>query len=123
MILVIDDNPDVREYMQLVLPSAGLEVIVAPTGEEGIAQFKAHGTKIKVVLLDLEMPGMGGVAAFHHLRSLNANLPILIFSALDSAEIRDLFPQQPSLSILHKNHFGKQLLAILTKYIQPSACV
>jgi chemosensory pili system protein ChpA (sensor histidine kinase/response regulator) len=58
-ILVVDDNPDVREMFSLLLISAGYRVIVAEDGIAALAQLKQNLPD--VVVSDLEMPRMSGV--------------------------------------------------------------
>jgi hypothetical protein len=92
MVLVIDDSEYIHDFIAFILSRAGFPVLSARSGEDGIRQFQAHQAEIDMVLLDLQMPGMGGVATFHQLHKMDPTLPIIIFSALDSAEVRQLFP-------------------------------
>ena len=61
-ILVVDDNPDVREMFSLVLISAGYHVIVAEDGIAALAQLKQNLPD--VVVSELEMPRMSGFSCF-----------------------------------------------------------
>ncbi len=92
MVLIIDDSNDVHEMLRFLLPPAGWQLLNAWSGEEGIAQFQRHRKAITVILLDLQMPGMGGVATFDVLRVLAPTLPIIIFTAMDCFEARRYFP-------------------------------
>ncbi len=58
-VLVIDDEPPIRDIIGLGLRSAGLELIYAENGKDGIDKFKEHSPE--VVLLDLKMPIMTGL--------------------------------------------------------------
>ncbi len=77
MILVIDDGEYVHYMMELLLPSAGFSMVSAWSGEEGMAQFQTHQSTIDLVLLDLQMPGMGGIATYHALRQLAPTLLLI----------------------------------------------
>ncbi|RJQ22579.1 response regulator [Candidatus Woesearchaeota archaeon] len=55
-ILVVDDEPDIREMNRLVLESEGFRVVLAGSGEECIEKLKTN--KVDLVLLDIMMPGM-----------------------------------------------------------------
>ena len=66
-ILVIDDKPQIRRMMRTTLTSAGYEVEDAKTGEEGLE--KVRDFRPDLVLLDINMPGMGGLAACRALRA------------------------------------------------------
>jgi two-component system, OmpR family, KDP operon response regulator KdpE len=66
-ILVIDDDPQIRRAMRTTLTGRGYQVSDARTGEEGLEQMRA-GT-YDLVLLDLNMPGMGGIETCRQIRS------------------------------------------------------
>jgi len=60
-ILVVDDEPQIRRIMRTTLTSSGYEVDDARTGEEALEKLREF--RPDLVLLDINMPGMGGVAA------------------------------------------------------------
>lgn len=113
MILVIDDSEYVHYMMELLLPAAGFPMLSAWSGEEGLAQWQACQDAIDLVLLDLQMPGMGGVATYHMLRQLAPTLPIIIFTAHDLVEVRPYFPDGQAILVLEKSCGREQLLATL----------
>jgi two-component system, OmpR family, KDP operon response regulator KdpE len=65
-ILVVDDEPQIRRIMRTTLTSAGYEIDDAKTGEEALEKVRAF--RPDLVLLDINMPGMGGLAACRALR-------------------------------------------------------
>jgi PAS domain S-box-containing protein len=69
-ILIIEDNPDAAEALDLVLSTAGHEVVVAHSGEEGIAL--ARSLRPRVVLSDIGLPGMSGYDVARALRKEEA---------------------------------------------------
>ena len=58
-ILLVDDDPDLRDSLQLVLEMRGYEVVTARDGADALDYLAAHDLP-RVVLLDLMMPGMNG---------------------------------------------------------------
>jgi two-component system, OmpR family, KDP operon response regulator KdpE len=66
-ILVVDDEPQIRRIMRTTLTGAGYEVDDAKTGEEGLEKLRSF--RPDLVLLDINMPGMGGVAACKAMRA------------------------------------------------------
>ena len=66
-ILVIDDDPQIRRVMRTSLTARGYEVGDARTGEEGLEQLRS--STYDLVLLDLNMPGMGGIETCRMIRS------------------------------------------------------
>lgn len=77
-ILVIEDNPLVREVVHLELTEAGYEVHAAPDGPAGIAS--AEEAVPDAVVLDLQMPGMDGRQVFQTLQGRYPSLPIFLFT-------------------------------------------
>lgn len=80
-ILVVDDEPQIRRIMRTTLTGAGYEVEDAKTGEEGL--IKVRTFRPDLVLLDINMPGMGGLAACREMR-LNANIAIIMLTVRDT---------------------------------------
>jgi two-component system KDP operon response regulator KdpE len=66
-ILVVDDEPQIRRIMRTTLTSAGYEVDEAKAGEEALEKLRSF--RPDLVLLDINMPGMGGVAACRAMRA------------------------------------------------------
>jgi two-component system KDP operon response regulator KdpE len=66
-ILVVDDEPQIRRIMRTALTGAGYEVDDAKTGEEALEKLRDYHPDL--VLLDMNMPGMGGLAACREIRS------------------------------------------------------
>ena len=80
-ILVIDDEPQIRRLMRTTLIGAGYEIEDARTGEEGLE--KANSYHPDLVLLDINMPGMGGLATCEALRA-DKNIAIIMLTVRDS---------------------------------------
>ena len=66
-ILVVDDEPQIRRIMRTTLTGAGYEVDDAKTGEEALEKLRDYHPDL--VLLDINMPGMGGLAACREIRA------------------------------------------------------
>ncbi len=59
-VIIIEDEPAIREMMQQILENAGYEVSTAAEGAAGLAQLRASTLKPCVILLDIMMPGVNG---------------------------------------------------------------
>jgi two-component system, OmpR family, KDP operon response regulator KdpE len=88
-ILVVDDEPQIRRIMRTELTRAGYEVDDAKTGEEGLGKVREF--RPDLVLLDINMPGMGGLAACRAIRS-DANTAIIMLTVhnTESAKVEAL---------------------------------
>jgi two-component system KDP operon response regulator KdpE len=80
-ILVTDDDPGLRKALNNTLHSLGFEVREAEDGERALSEIRRE--RCDVVLLDVNMPGMGGVAACREMRKLFPILQIMMLSVRD----------------------------------------
>ena len=79
-VLVVDDDPAVRQAMKRVLESAGYEVGVAQNGDEATAQFLPAQTDL--LLLDLNLPSQSGWDVFERLTTRYPLVPVIIITGL-----------------------------------------
>jgi two-component system, NtrC family, nitrogen regulation response regulator NtrX len=77
-ILVIDDEPAIRESLRMILEYEGYECLLAPTGQEGL-QFAERETP-DLVFLDIKMPGMDGLEVLQRIRATQESLPVVMIS-------------------------------------------
>lgn len=77
MVLVADDEPAVRETTRRLLVRMGLDVVTAENGEEALSVFEANRAAIRLVVLDMGMPVMGGAECFKRLRT-QSDVPVVI---------------------------------------------
>ena len=85
-ILVVDDEPAVRDSLRRALRLEGYDVELAADGEEALERVSANG--IDALLLDVSMPRLDGLAACRRLRSSGNALPVLMLTARDEIEDR-----------------------------------
>ncbi len=82
LILVIDDEPAIRDLLQRVLPASNFKVIAAKEGTEGIAMFAQNIADVRLVITDMMMPVMDGPQTILALRRLREDLPVIAISGL-----------------------------------------
>ena len=85
-LLIIDDEPHIRQMMRLTLEAVGYEIDEAAAGEEGLARFR-DGRDYVAVLLDQKMPGLDGLETLRRLRAREAGACVLIVTAFGSIEL------------------------------------
>jgi DNA-binding response OmpR family regulator len=78
-ILVVDDEESIRQLYKEELEEEGYEVELAERGEEALE--KISRSKPQVVILDLKMPGMGGLEVLERIREQDKDLPVIICTA------------------------------------------
>lgn len=81
-LLIVDDEPDIREILQVNLEVAGYEVITAPSAEDALQQLDST---VSLILLDVMLGGMSGYALARKLRQeMNNQVPIIFLTAKDT---------------------------------------
>lgn len=88
-VLVADDDPDIRNGIEIYLKNEGYHVIKAADGQEALALLQQH--EVHLLILDIMMPNMDGITATFKIREIQ-NVPIIILSAKaeDSDKIHGL---------------------------------
>ena len=81
-ILVVDDEPNVRLVFRVALESVGYRVLTASDGEVALAELATFPADL--ILLDLQMPGIGGLETLRRLRDDANNVPVVIITAYGS---------------------------------------
>ena len=84
-VLVVDDEPQARRVLRTALVAQGFEVNDAKSGEEALEKLRDEPPD--VILLDLKMPGIGGIEACREIRA-SSEVPIIVVSARKSREDR-----------------------------------
>jgi DNA-binding NtrC family response regulator len=79
-VLVVDDDPTQRRLIQAVLEREGLAVAHAESGEQAIDRLSAGGAA-DAIMLDLVMPGLGGLATLKELRLRGFSQPVVVLTA------------------------------------------
>jgi two-component system, OmpR family, response regulator MprA len=86
LLLVVDDEPAVRESLRRALALEGYEVTLAAEGEEALARLA--GDDFEAVVLDVAMPRMDGVEVCRRLRAAGDRTPVLMLTARDAIDDR-----------------------------------
>ncbi len=109
MILIIDDEAHIRTAVQEILAMAGYLSRAAGSGAEGLEVVRADPDSVRLVLLDLVMPDMDGIAAYGALRAVAPHLPIILSSGYQQAATGT--GDDPALTFLQKPYDIDTLLA------------
>ncbi len=83
-VLLVDDEPAIRRALRAPLTEMGFQATEASRGEEALHLVQTQ--TFDVVLLDVNMPGMGGMKTLVRLRSIAPRLPILMLTVVDGEE-------------------------------------
>src|SRR5262249_1606718 len=83
-ILVGEDEPEVRGYLEMALKCLGYSVELAQDGDEVLACLQNARSDIAAVLLDIMLPNRDGLETLSEIRTIDANLPVIIVSGASS---------------------------------------
>lgn len=78
VILVIDDEPAIRDIMRRTLEGEGYRVWEAPDGMKGLELFNAHPTEIALILIDLHMPRLSGYEVTAAVRKIDPEVKVMV---------------------------------------------
>lgn len=109
-VLVVDDDPDIRELARLCLEIFGRwTVLTAADGHSAIATAQAE--RPDAVLLDMMMPGMDGLVTLQHLRAASSSrdIPVILFTAKSRVGHRQPWDGQPVSGVIAKPFEAKTL--------------
>lgn len=117
-ILLIDDEPNVCEYMHTLLTRMGMQVVSVPNGAEGLRRFDE--TQPDLVMLDLMLPGgMDGLEALRRFKQRRRDVPVVIFSGHGQARNIVVAMRRGAADFLQKPVEAKELERSLQRALQP----
>ena len=89
LILVVDDESDVRRVVQMTLNKAGYDVIEAEDGEKAIQVINEgeNPLLVDVIVIDIRMPKIDGIEAIHYFQQQYPRVPIIVLTAFPDMEM------------------------------------
>jgi CheY-like chemotaxis protein len=120
-LLVAEDEAGVRRFVEQALQLSGARVISAEDGDAALRLIREHLPELDGLVLDLTMPGRGGVEVLTEAWHLRPDLPTLISSGFDLADSLGELAEDPRVRILHKPYRMDGLLAAVRLMFQPGA--
>lgn len=114
--LVVDDDPDLLRLMSIRMRAAGYEVNTVDSAEKALARLSI--TRPDVVITDLRMDGMDGMALFDVIHEMNPSLPVIILTAHGSIPDAVEATKRGVFSYLSKPFDGKALIEEVDKAVK-----
>ena len=114
-VLVIDDFEFIRAFCVDVFSEAGLEVIEADSGEQGIEKFIKH--RPDCVVLDLLLPGIDGIEVLRQIREINSEVPVVLMTGDDPIWAGRSFESFGANAFINKANGADKLLEIVEELI------
>lgn len=115
-ILVCDDEEIMRDVLETILSSAGYKVELAKTGEEAIELYSQHS--FDLVLMDVSMPGIGGLTALEELIKLDADAVVLMVTAYATFDTAISAWEKGAEGVIRKPFQNEQILSLVARGIK-----
>jgi two-component system alkaline phosphatase synthesis response regulator PhoP len=123
LVLIVDDEPDIREVIQINLEAAGFRVVTAGTGEAALAAVRSEAPD--AMFLDVMMPGIDGFTVLEQLKA-EANedlsgIPVFMVTGMAAPEHRIRGGIEGALRYITKPFDPARLVAVITEVLDPGA--
>src|SRR6266480_1348904 len=116
MVLIIDDEEEIRESIEMLLTSEGLSTDTAASGEEGLRKIEEN--LYDAVLLDLMLPGKSGMDVQKEVQRIDPTLPVIIITAIGALETAVTAIKNGSFDYVTKPWNNEKLVVIVTNAIK-----
>jgi nitrogen-specific signal transduction histidine kinase len=117
-VLVIDDDELIQTSLRMLLEALGHTVTSTLNGEEALARLKA-GCRADLVILDMNMPGLGGAGTLPQLRTLRPEVPVLLATGRSTQTALDLVEADPNTTLLSKPFTMDELRIKIEAVLKP----
>lgn len=110
LVLVVDDEDIVRNFVREALLERGFEVLEASDGREAVDIYRQRRDEIDAVVLDVIMPGMGGKEAFEKMKELNPEVKVLVSSGYSMSDAVEEMLKEGAMDFIEKPFDLKKLV-------------
>jgi len=118
-LLLVDDDELIRASMEMAFQAMGCESVITGSGEEALERLEG-GLHPDLVILDMNMPGLGGAGTLPRLRELNAVVPILLATGRADQSAQKLATAYPGVYLLAKPFTLAQLRDYIDQLVKPA---
>ena len=115
-ILICDDEEIMRDVLETILSGAGYKVELAKTGEEAVELYSQK--PFDVVLMDVSMPGIGGLTALEQLIKIDAEAVVLMVTAYATFDTAISAWEKGATGVIRKPFKNEQILVLVAKGIK-----
>src|SRR5437764_5170564 len=116
VVLIIDDEEEIRESIEMLLTSEGLTTDTAGTGEDGLK--KIEDNLYDAVLLDLMLPGKSGMEVQKDIKRIDPTLPVVIITAIGALETAVTAIKEGSFDYVTKPWNNEKLVVIVNNAVK-----
>ncbi len=114
-VLVVDDEPVVRQIVKVALERAGRRVLLADSGETAVDTFAKHREDVELVLLDWKMPVMDGSQTLAKLRAIRSDVRVIVSSGVAQSDAEAHFSGLQVTGFLQKPYRMSELVSLVDR--------
>ncbi len=120
LVLVVDDEPDVRKVVRMTLEKSGYDVIEAEDGEKAIAEVKKDENMLLLTLIitDIRMPNMNGIDVINYYQKEWPSVPVIVLTGFPDFDMATMMLQHGVVDYLIKPVEAEKLRASVAKAIE-----
>ncbi len=118
LVLVIDDEAEVRATARAMIEALGYDVVEAEDGRSGLSTYDKYRNKVKAVLLDMTMPVMSGEEVYRALRHKAPTVPVILSTGYSPVDARRRGMMEGLAGFLQKPYTVRQLGDSLARAIE-----
>ncbi len=119
-IFIVDDEIHIRRFLGLLVRQLGATRIVeAASGDQALELFARE--RPGLVLLDINMPGRSGIETLREIRTLDAEVPVVMLTSLTSRQIIEETMSSGADSFIRKDTPSQEIIRILKELLTPAS--
>ncbi len=120
LVLVVDDEPDVRKVVRMTLEKAGYDVVEAEDGEKGIEEIKKgeNSLLLNLIITDIRMPNMNGIDVLNYYRKEWPSIPLIVLTGFPDRDMATAMLQHGVVDYLVKPVEAEKLRASVAKALK-----
>jgi nitrogen regulation protein NR(I) len=120
-ILIVDDDPQIRQSFEKILTEDGHGVRTAASGEAALAEIQRSMPDL--VIMDIRMPGMSGLEAFRAMHEMEPKLPVIIMTAYGTTETAIEATKMGAFEYVLKPFEIPDILALISQALEAGRCM
>ncbi len=120
LVLVVDDEPDVRKVVRMTLEKSGYDVLEAEDGEKAIEEIKKgeHSLLLNLIITDIRMPNRNGIDVTNYYQKEWPSVPLIVLTGFPDPDMATTMLQHGVGEYLVKPVEAEKLIASVTKALK-----
>ena len=120
LVLVVDDEPDVRKVVRMTLEKSGYDVLEAEDGKKAIAEIKKdeNSLLLNLIITDIRMPNMNGIDVLNYYRKEWPSIPLIVLTGFPDLDMATSMLQHGISDYLVKPVEAEKLRASVAKALE-----